>query len=314
MRKFLFLLAFLGFIGLFFLYRADKLFFASPVPKVYGASDKIKIINDWFPASSRDTSDVNLNLTAKAAIVVNYDTRKVLFSLNSSERLPAASTIKIMTALLALDNNKLSDKFTVSKKAAEVGEDSMGLSEGERLSLDDLLYGLLLPSGNDAAVTIAEGVMGSEDAFTKSMNDKAKQLGLNDTKFINASGLDEDSENQYTTAYDLVTLARYTWNKHKDFRRIASTYNVYLDATGTHKAFDLYNATNLLTTYPGVRGIKPGYTPEAGLCLVTYAENNGVRLIAVILGSNNRKMEMVELLDYAYKKYGIKVDHPALGE
>lgn len=312
MRKVLLFLAFLAAFGLYFLYRADKLPFASPVPKVYGTSDSVKIINNWFPATSRDTNDENFDISAKAAIVVNYDTGEVVFAKNSRDRLPAASTIKIMTALLALDNKKLTDKFTVSKKAAEVGEDSMGLSEGEQLALDDLLYGLLLPSGNDAAVTIAEGVSGTEDAFTTLMNDKAKQLGLKDTKFINASGLDEDTEQQYTTAYDLLTLARYTWDRHKDFRRVVSTYHIYLDANVTHKAFDLYNGTNLLTTYPGVQGIKPGYTPEAGLCLVTYTENQNVKLIAVVLGSDNRKKEMVELLDYAYSKYGIKVDHPAL--
>jgi D-alanyl-D-alanine carboxypeptidase (penicillin-binding protein 5/6) len=311
-RKVLFFLFFLSCLAVFLLYRQDKLPFASPLPKVYGASDTLKQINNWFPKTASDTKDVNFDISAKAAIVVNYDTGEVIFSKNTQERLPAASTIKIMTALLALDNSKLTDKFSVSQKAATVGEDSMGLSEGEQLTLDDLLYGLLLPSGNDAAVTLAEGVWGSEDAFTRAMNDKARQLGLKDTKFINSSGLDEDSEHQYTTAYDLVTLARYMWDRHKDFRRIASTYHIYLEATSSHKAFDLYNGTNLLTTYPGVQGIKPGYTPEAGLCLVTIAENKNVKLIAVILGSNNRRTEMMELLDYGFSKLGIKVDHPAL--
>lgn len=312
MRKVLFFLVFLSSLGVFFLYRDDKLSFNSPLPKVYGTSDTNKVINNWSPKTSNDTTDARFDISAKAAIVVNYDTGEVLFSKNSRERLPAASTIKIMTALLALDNKKLSAKFIVSKKAAEVGEDSMGLTEGEQLTLDNLLYGLMLPSGNDAAVTIAEGVSGAEDAFVKSMNEKAKQLGLEDSKFINASGLDEDGEHQYTTAYDLVTLARYTWDRHKDFRRITSTYHIYLDATDAHKAFDLYNDTNLLTTYPGVQGIKPGFTWDADLCLVTFAQNQNVKLISVILGSNNRRMEMVELLDYGFLKYGIKVDHPAL--
>lgn len=312
MRKVLLLLVFLFSLGVIFLYRQDKFSFNSPLPKVYGTTDTLKVINNWFPKVVIDKADVNFDISAKAAIVVNYDTGEVVFSKNSRERLPAASTIKIMTALLALDMAKLTDKFDVSKKAAEVGEDSMGLSEGEQLTLDELLNGLLLPSGNDAAVAIAEGVWGTEDAFTKAMNEKAKQLGLKDTKFINASGLDEDTERQYTTAYDLVTLARYVWDKHKDFRRIASTYHIYIEATETHKAFDLYNDTNLLTTYPGVQGIKPGFTWEAGLCLVTFAKNQNVKLIAVILGSNNRRMEMAELLDFGFGKYGIKVDHPAL--
>ncbi len=312
MRKVLLLLLFLVSLGVFFLYRQEKFSFNSPLPKVYGKTDSVKVINDWFPKTSSDVTGAKFGISAKAAIVVNFDTGEVIFSKNSRERLPAASTIKIMTALVALDKAKLTDKFDVSKKAAEVGEDSMGLSEGEQLTLDELLNGLLLPSGNDAAVAIAEGVWGTEDAFTKSMNEKAKKLGLKETKFINASGLDENSERQYTTAYDLVTLARYVWDKHKDFRRIASTYHMYIDATETHKAFDLYNDTNLLTTYPGVAGIKPGFTWEAGLCLVTFAQNQNVKLIAVILGSNNRRMEMVELLDYGFAKYGIRVDYPAL--
>lgn len=303
---------FLGTVAAVLLYRQDRLTFISPVPKVYGTSDTVKIMNKWYPDNSVDLQGTNFDISAKSAIVVDYDTGGVIFSKNSNERLPAASTIKIMTALLALDNKKLTDKFVISQKAASVGEDSMGLSEGEQLTLDELLYGLLLPSGNDAAVAIAEGVSGTEDAFTTAMNSKAKELGLKDTKFINASGLDEDTERQYTTSYDLVTLARFVWDKHKDFRRIASTYHMYIDSTDSHKAFDLYNDTNLLTTYPGVKGIKPGFTWDAGLCLVTYAENQGVKLIAVILGSNNRRMEMVELLDYAFGKYGIKIDHPAL--
>ncbi len=312
MRALVIFFVFLAGFAAFLAYRQDRLTFISPVPKVYGTSDSIKIINRWFPKTTSDGNNANFEISAKAAIVANYDTGEVIFSKNSNERLPAASTIKIMTALLALDNKKLTDKFTVSKRAAGVGEDSMGLSEDEQLSLEDLLYGLLLPSGNDAAVTIAEGVSGSEDAFIMAMNNKAKELGLKDTKFINSSGLDEDTERQYTTAYDLATLSRYVWNKHSDFRRIASTYHMYIESTNTHKAFDLYNDTNLLTTYPGVKGIKPGFTWDAGLCLVTYAENQRVGLIAVILGSNNRRMEMVELLDYAFGKYGIMIDHPAL--
>lgn len=312
MRKVLLLLVFLGGLGVFLLYRHGQLSISSPLSKVYGTTDTLKVINNWFPNDVVGKQDAGFDVSAKAAIVANYDTGEVVFSKNSRERLPAASTIKIMTALLALDRAKLTDEFEVSKKAAEVGEDSMGLTAGEKLTLDELLHGLLLPSGNDAAVAIAEGVWGTEDAFTTSMNEKAKQLGLKDTKFINASGLDEDGESQYTTAYDLVTLARYVWDKHQDFRRIASTYHIYLDATETHKAFDLYNDTNLLTTYPGVQGIKPGFTWEAGLCLVTFAKNQNVKLIAVILGSNNRRMEMAELLDFGFGKYGIKVEHPAL--
>ena len=312
MGKFVFLagLFFLT-IGFFFIFKPGIPTFGSPIPKVIAARDQIKVINDWFP-KTLPADNEGLNLTAKSVLLVDYDSGEVLYQKNVSDKLPAASTVKIMTALLVLEGNKLSDTFTVSKKGAEVGEDSMGLTEGEKLSVEELLYGLMLPSGNDAAVTIAEGVYGSEDEFVKQMNIKARQLGADDTKFINASGLDVDGETQYTTAVDLATIAHYTWETQKAFRRITSTERIFLDATDAHKAFDLTNDTNLLTTYPGVRGIKPGFTWESGLCLVTYAENNGKKLLGVILGSANRRFEMAELLDFGFSKYGIKVDHPAL--
>ena len=144
------------------------------------------------------------------------------------------------------------------------------------------------------------------------MNRTAGDMGLSDTKFVNASGLDDDGKIQYTTAFDLATITRYTWGKHSVFRKIASTYYRPIDANYGHKAFELYNDTNLLTTYPGVRGIKPGFTWDAGWCLVTYAENGGKKLLAVILGSENRRGEMIALLDYGFFKSGIKIDRPEL--
>lgn len=277
-----------------------------------GDTDDVKVINTWFPKFAGTAGSNDPDIGAKSAILVNYDSGDILYAKNVKERLPAASTIKIMTALVALANADISKSFVVSQAAADIGEDTMGLSKGERVSLEELLYGLMLPSGNDAALTIAEGIAGSEDAFVASMNEMARSLGLEDTKFINASGLDVDGEGQYSTAFDLATLARFTWDKYEVFRRIVSTDHIFIPGTDDHKVFDLYNQTNLLTTYPGVRGIKPGFTWEAGLCLVTYAENNGVRLIGVILGSSDRRGEMVELLDYGFNEYGVKVDHPAL--
>ncbi len=288
----------------------------SPVPKIKGAAAKdILVDNYWFPklsslTASKSVSD--LNLSAKSALLVNYESGEIIFDKNSKERLPTASTIKIMTALIALESSSLERNFTVSAKAAGVGEDSMDLAEGEKLTLSELLYGLMLVSGNDAAVTIAEGVGGSEDAFVAMMNNKLKSLGLSDTKFINASGLDEDNKDQYSTAFDLATIAHYSFEKYPIFRQIVSTEHYVISETSDHKAFDLYNETNLLTTYPGVRGIKPGFTWDAGWCLVTYAQNNGKKLIGVILGSSDRRGEMKELLDYGFSKYGIRVSHPAL--
>ncbi len=282
----------------------------SPIPKIFGVN-QVGVLNTWFPKDILANSS-DLNLPARSALSVNYDSGETLFEKNPERELPVASIVKIMTALVALEKADPVTDYIVSDNAAKVGENSMGLTAGEKLTLKELLYGLMLPSGNDAAVTIAEGVAGSEDKFVTLMNQEAQILGLKNTKFINSSGLDIDGEDQYSTAADLAVIARYAWNKYPLFREITSTYHEYLGATDSHKAFDLYNDTNLLTTYPGVKGIKPGFTWNAGLCLVTYAENNGKKVLAVILGSDDRRGEMKELLDYSFNKLGVHVSHPAL--
>lgn len=320
------------FVGGFFLIRGEKFSLVSPIPKVFGTSNKVEIVNDWFPREKQNflgigKTSYKLTLGAKAALLVDYDSGDIIYEKNLKDRLPVASTVKIMTALVVFENSKLSDVFTVSGKAAKIGEDSMGLTLGEKLTVEELLYGLILPSGNDAAITLAEGVAGSEAKFVEMMNVKVKSLGLKDTKFINASGLDEDGRDQYSTAYDLATIARYTWDKYPVFREISSTVQKSIDADSAHKEFYLENQTNLLTTYPGVKGIKPGFTWEAGLCLVTYAENkqslrfssstaglDGKKLLGVILGSDDRRGEMKELLDFGFNSFGINVSHPALDQ
>lgn len=311
MKKLLFGVLFLLGLGLIYFGLVHKNV-VSIVPESKVEAEEIKIVNNWFPKLEDYKSSTSLDLTAQGAILVNYDTGEVIFAKNAKSHFPAASTVKIMTALVVMDTSKLTDVYTVSKKAAEIGEDSMGLSENEKVRLSELLYGLMLPSGNDAAVTIAEGTFGSEDAFVQVMNKKARELGLTDSKFINSSGLDVDDETQYSTAYDLATIARYTWEKHSQFRKIAATDYIFIEGTADHKAYELYNDTNLLTTYPGVKGIKPGFTWEAGYCLVTYAENEGVRLIGVVLNSQNRRAEMTHLLDLGFSKHGITVEHPGL--
>lgn len=295
-----------------YLVKSQNLSLTTPIPKVFGDNTST-FKNDWFPkGNSSKVDNRSLTLSANSVILVNYDTGEIVYQKDINKRQPVASIVKVMTALVALENKALNSVFTVSKKAASIGEDSMGLTEGEQVSLGDLFYGLMLPSGNDAAITIAEGVSGNEDAFVTQMNEEAVNLGIKDTKFINASGLDEDGRDQYSTAYDLAILAHYIWSKYPDFDKIASTYHMVIDANPSHKAFDLYNQTNLLTTYPGVQGIKPGFTWNAGWCLMTYAENNNVKLIGVVLGSTDRRGEMKELLDFGFSKYGITVSHPAL--
>lgn len=300
----------IGFSAAIGVYSASKKqSFTSPLPsyldlaKTFGVST----LNLWLPDLKMAISqEKQPEISAKSALVYDLTTDKVIYSKNPREKLPIASLVKIMTAIVALESGKLTDVYSVSEIASRIGENSMGLTKGEKLSLEELLYGLLLVSGNDAAETIAENFPGGRENFIKAMNDKAKTLGLVDTLFINPSGLEEDEKQEYSTAYDLLVMTKYALSIPK-FAEIVSTYEYVIPYSNNHKAFFLYNDTNLLTSYPGVKGVKPGYTPEAGLCLVTYVENGGHKLIGVILGSQSRREEMRELLNYSFKGLGVQV-------
>lgn len=260
-----------------------------------------EILSDSFSAILPDT---NLQtITAKSAIVYDVDTKSVLFSKNPTEKLPMASLTKIMTAIVGIEYKRDDDTYVVPKEAM-VGEDSMGLYPGEKLHLDELLYGLLLPSGNDAAEVIAQNFPYGREAFIEMMNKRAKEIGATQTKFSNPSGLQGDGE-QYTTTEDMVKITYYALTNFPQFAQIVQTVSYTIPATSGHKTFVLTNETNLLTSYPGVKGVKTGYTPEAGLCLVTYLEYKNKRFIGVILGSENRRAEMKQLLDYSLKKAGV---------
>lgn len=242
------------------------------------------------------------DLTAVSALTYDLSTNKLIIGKNIKQRLPIASLTKIATAIVALENEPLDKVMTVSKKAAEIGEDSMGLSEGEKYTLKDLLYGLLLQSGNDAAETIAQNSKFGRDNFVYLMNKKIEDLGLSDTHFTNPTGLEGDG-NQYSTVYDLLLLTNYAL-QNSTFRMIVSTVSYEIPYTSEHKAINLYSETNLLTTYPGVKGVKTGYTDEAGLCLVTYLEHENHRIVGIVLNAQNRREEMKEMLDYTLKALG----------
>lgn len=311
----LFLLVLVAIGGAFFIKNDENINIFSPTSEIFGESSKKEIENVWFPKQEEGwqfKNFGNLYVSAKAALIVDYDTGEVLFAKDASAKLPAASTIKIMTAIAALENADLGDMFGVSANAAQIGENSVGLERGERLTLEELLYGMMLVSGNDAAITVAEGIAGSEQKFVEIMNTKANKIGLKDTKFVNATGLDEDGKTQYSTAYDMAVIAHYGWENYPEIRKIASTYEKYIEATNGHKDYLLYNDTNLLTSYPGVRGIKPGFSWDARWCLVTYVENEGKKLLGIVLGSEDRRGEMALLLDYGFSKYKISVEHPGL--
>lgn len=247
------------------------------------------------------------NIFGKSALMIDLNSNKVLFEKNSKQKMKIASLTKIMTAVVALEHKDINDKIYVTRHAAYVGEDTMYLTTGEVYTLKELLYGLLLNSGNDAAYAIADGVAGDSDTFVKWMNIKAHELGMKDTEFMDPSGLDDDT---YSTTGDLVKLSRYAM-KYPTFREMVKTYNIEF-ISDEHKYVYLENATNLLTTYPGVAGIKTGYTEEAGLCLITYASNDGHEVLGVVLNSTDRKGDMILMLDHGFNTLGVKVEHNLL--
>lgn len=278
----------------------------SPVPEYLSLSknNQVTLLDFWTPFFEHFSrpSEKSLAPTSKAALMYDLTDNKPLFEKNADTKLPMASLTKIMTAIIALENPQEDDRYVVDESHM-VGEDSMGLTAGEVLTLEELMYGLMLPSGNDASEVLASHYPGGREAFLKAMNDKAKAMGLTNTRFSNPSGLQGDGT-QYTTAKDMLVMTRYALEKFPLFEKVVSTFSYEIPYTENHKYFYLENATNLISTYPGVKGVKTGFTPEAGLCLVTYLEYDGKKLIGVLLGSENRRQEMKDLLNYSLLKLG----------
>lgn len=262
---------------------------------------------EWLPGEENNTSTEPL-IAGETGMLVEINSGDVLFEENSNERRPIASLVKIMTAVVALEHKNLDGKVFITLDAAHIGENSMGISSGETYSLEELMYGLVLNSGNDAAYAISESVAGNSDRFVDWMNFKAEELGLQNTYFADPSGLDDAS---YSTAADLVKLTRYAL-KNPEFRKIVATVEREIPSTDEHKYIYLYNQTNLLTTYPGVAGVKTGFTEEAGLSLVTYASNGGREVVGVVLNSIDRKGDMILMLDHSFNTLGVHVEHNLL--
>lgn len=259
-------------------------------------------LNQWFPKEVLGISVGAPQISAKAAFFVEGKSGRVLYQKNISDKLPIASLVKVMTAVIALEHKNLADKFIVSSRAAEIEPDKMLLIAGEKLTLQELLEGIFLVSANDGAEVLAEESVGSRDEFIKLMNDQASQLGMKNTYYANPTGLDEDSGNSYSSAYDLSLLTRYAVHKFPFLVDITKQEHVFLPLTSDHQDYDMYTGINLISTYPGVLGFKTGYTPEAGLTLITLARKNGHEVIGVLLGSEDRRDEARELLDYSFKK------------
>lgn len=271
--------------------------------------EKVLGNNLWFPDDVSSFFDDAPIISAKGALFVDSQTGQTLYAKNATQKLPIASLVKVMTSLIALEHKKLEEEYLVSQRAAEMEPDKMLLIPGERLSLKELLYGVFLISANDAAEVLAEGTLrqaqgkqGSREEFIKLMNIKAKQLGMESSYFVNPTGLDEDSHNSYSSTLDMAILTRYLVRYYPQIVEISQTSHIILPKTSSHQDYDIYSGINLLTTYPGVVGFKTGYTPEAGLTLITLARKDGHEVIGVILGSEKRRDEARELLDYSFKK------------
>lgn len=259
-----------------------------------------------------------LNLNSEAAILVEVSTGRILYEKNSTKQLYPASTTKILTAILVLENCDLDEKVTVRETALNnipSGYVTCNLQIGEQLTVNDLLYALMIPSANDAAYVLAEHVGGSVEGFSAMMNDKARALGCKTTHFVNPNGIHDDSH--YSTAYDLYLIADYAM-KNETFRKIVATTEYTLPATEQYPSEDrVLKTTNELLNensrnyyYKNAIGIKTGYTSKAGNCLVAGAHRDGLEFIAVVLNGgttkenlNSRYVDSKKLFNYAYDNF-----------
>ena len=236
---------------------------------------------------------------AKYVYVMDNETGRCLYEKNGYDKTAMASTTKIMTAIIVLEHGDLNSITTVSANAASTGGSIMHLKKNEKISVNDLLFGLLIKSGNDAAVALAEAVSGSVEEFCKLMNAKAKSLGANDTHFTSPHGLDNDEH--YTTARDLAIIASYAM-KNNNFRQIVST------KTANVNGHYLANTNDLLWSAEGVEGIKTGYTGNAGRCVVLFIHKNDIQLIGVLLGcetSDQRSADGKNMANYFPGNYSV---------
>lgn len=258
-----------------------------------------------------------LPLIGQGAILIDATTGTVLYEKDSHKQLYPASTTKIMTAILALENLKLTDKVEIDAETPFTEGSRIYLLEGEDVNVEDVMYGMMLESANDSAVALAKKISGSVEQFAKLMNEKAKELGAENTNFVNPNGLHDDAH--LSTAYDLAMIAKYAM-KNSLFRDFVSTYQYTMAATNLQETRYFYNTNRLLydnihkvtvngqirgCKYDGITGIKTGYTSRAGGCLVAGAKRGSTELIAVTLASTDmgRFQDCITLLDYGFANY-----------
>ncbi len=253
--------------------------------------------------------DLNLAENAKSAILIEASTGEVLYNKNANERLAPASMTKIMSLILIMENIengnlKWNDIVVVSKNAASMGGSQIFLETNEMMSVEDLVKGICVASGNDATVAMAEKIAGTEKAFVKLMNDKANSLGLKNTHFVNATGL--DAEGHYSSANDMAVMARELV-KHQKILEFSSIYEDYL-RKNTNNSFWLVNTNKLVKFYSYIDGLKTGFTSDAGYCLTATGKKKNMRLISVVMGEDStekRSADTLAMLDYGFNMYSV---------
>ena len=258
----------------------------------------LAVVIGWLLPSAASAEEVGTS--AAACVIIDAESGRILLSHNAESPLPMASTTKIMTALLAIEAGNLDAPVTCSRSAFGVPGTSIYLAEGETLTLREMLYGLMLASGNDAATAIAEHIGGTVEEFCRMMTARAAELGCQSTVFLTPHGL--PCEGHYTTAHDLALIAREAM-RHPVFREIVGTSRATIPWEGRNYDRVLNNKNKLLTTYEGATGIKTGYTKKAGRCLVFGAERNGMEIIGAVLNCPDWFNEAARLMDLAFERY-----------
>ena len=261
--------------------------------------DEIIDVNSEIQDSTPNISDIN----SRAYVVIDRNSNQVLVGKNENQKRKMASTTKIMTATIIIENCNLSDVVEISKKTANTGGSRLGLKYQDKISVKDLLYGLMLCSGNDCAVALAEYCAGSVEAFAEKMNQKAIELNLSNSHFVTPHGLDSDEH--YTTAYELALLTNYAL-QNKTFAQIVNTTNYTVTINGYGKS--IHNTNELLGSLDGVYGVKTGFTNGANRCLVTSCKRNNMDIICVVLGAdtkNFRTKDSIKLIEYCYKNFEV---------
>ena len=251
--------------------------------------------------SKTDNTLLPSSINSRSCVVFDRNSHMILYGKNENSQVKMASTTKIMTAIIVIENSNLKDTVEVSKKAASTGGSRLGLKAGDKITVHDLLYGLMLVSGNDAAVCLAEHVGGNIEGFANLMNKKASELSLSNTHYESPHGLDSDGH--YTTAYELAVLSDYAL-KNETFSKIVATKSYTVTINGYPK--NLSNTNELLGNLNGIYGIKTGFTNGANRCLVTACKRNDMDIICVVLGADTKKFrtqDSVKLIEFAFKNY-----------